>query len=80
MKKKESHAKLTNGDGNSINKPDKTTFKSSNKIKNADCWIDSGDSQHMTSEMKSLDDNSTFKTPLKVKLADDSVLYAHGVL
>ena len=32
----------------------------------------------MTPEKKSLDGYSTFETPLKVKLADDSVLYAYG--
>ena len=75
---KESHVKLANGDKNSINKPDKIALKPSSQIKNSDWWINSGASQHMTPEKKSLDDYSTFETPLKVKLADDIVLHVYG--
>ena len=54
LKKKESHTKLANSDENSIDKPDKIALKSSSQIKDADWWIDSGASQHMPPEKKSL--------------------------
>ena len=41
-------------------------------------WIDSGASQHMTPEKKSFTNFEKFKVPLKMKLADNSVLYAFG--
>ena len=53
-------------------------MKSSNQINNADWRVDSGASQHMTPEKKSLDNYSAFETPLKAKLTDDSVLYGYG--
>ena len=53
-------------------------MKPSSQIKNSGWWIDSGVSQHMTPEKKSLAHYSTFETPLKVKLPDDIVLYVYG--
>ena len=41
-------------------------------------WIDSGASQHMTPVKKSLINFEKFKTPLEVKLADNSVLFSYG--
>ena len=38
-------------------------------------FIDSGASQHMTPDRKSLVNFEKFKTPTEVKLADNSVLY-----
>ena len=43
-----------------------------------DWWIDSGASQHMTPSKKGMTDYVTFRNPLHVKLADDSVLLAYG--
>ena len=43
-----------------------------------DWWIDSGASQHMTPSKKGMTDFVTFRNPLHVKLADDSVLLACG--
>ena len=40
LKKNQSHAKLANGDENSIDKPDEVALKSSTQIKDADWWID----------------------------------------
>ena len=43
-----------------------------------DWWIDSGASQHMTPSKKGMTDYVTFRNPLHVKLADDSILLAYG--
>ena len=43
-----------------------------------DWCIDSGASQHMTPSKKGMTDYVTFRNPLHVKLADDSVLLAYG--
>ena len=43
-----------------------------------DWWIDFGASQHMTSSKKGMTDYVTFRNPLHVKLADDSVWLAYG--
>ena len=74
QKRKESAAKLANNEDES----NEIALKLANQTKDDDWWIDSGASQHMTPDKKSLDDYSLFKTPLKVKLADDSVLYSYG--
>ena len=47
-------------------------------MKSKDWWIDSGASQHMTRDKKGMDEYENFKTPLKVKLADNSTLLAYG--
>ena len=60
--------------GSCLKKPDEIALKSSKQIKN--WWVDSVASQHMAPEIKSFDDYSTFKTPLK--LADNSMLYVYG--
>ena len=84
LRKKEGHVKLAKSEVESIVQTDKidqsaeVALKSSNHIKDANWWIDSGASQHMTPEKKSLDDYSPFETPLKVKLADDSILNSYG--
>ena len=77
-RKKESHAKIANGDENSINKPDKIALKSSSQIKDTDWWIGSGASQHTAPETKSLNNYSTIEMLLKVKRTDNRVLYAYG--
>ena len=41
-------------------------------------WIDSGASQHMTPERKEMTNYENFKIPLKIKLADNSTVLAHG--
>ena len=46
-------------------------------IQNNDRWIDSGASQHMTPSKKGMTDYVTFRNPLQVKLADNSVLLAY---
>ena len=43
-----------------------------------DWWIESGASQHMTPSEKGMTDYVTFRNPLHVQLADDSVLLAYG--
>ena len=68
--------KLANSDENSIGKLEEIALKSSSQIKYADLWVDSGASQQITPQKKSLNDYSTFETPLK--LADDRVLYTYG--
>ena len=78
LKKKESYAKLANGDENSMNKPGEIALIFSSQSKGADWWIDSVASQHMIPEKKFFEDYSTFETPLKVKLADDRELYEYG--
>jgi len=51
-------------------------LKSSNPtIMNDECWIDSGASQHMTPERKSLMNYTRFEQP---KLSDDGVLHPYG--
>ena len=46
--------------------------------KQNDWWIDSGASQHMTPDKKGLSDYQSFRNPLQVKLADNSVLLSYG--
>ena len=58
LKKNESHAKLANGDENSIDKPGEIALKFYSQIKEADMRIDSGASHQMTSQKKSLNDYS----------------------
>ena len=41
-------------------------------------WIDSGASQHMTFDKKGMHKYVAFKDPLKVKLADNSIILANG--
>eukprot|EP00112_Aurelia_sp_Birch-Aquarium-sp1_P010241 Seg2196.2 transcript_id=Seg2196.2/GoldUCD/mRNA.D3Y31 product="Retrovirus-related Pol polyprotein from transposon TNT 1-94" protein_id=Seg2196.2/GoldUCD/D3Y31 len=43
-----------------------------------DWWIDSGASQHMMPSNKGMTDYVTFRNPVQVKLADDSVLLEYG--
>ena len=41
-------------------------------------WIDSGASQHMTHEKGGMENYSTFRKPLQVRIADNTILYAYG--
>eukprot|EP00794_Sanderia_malayensis_P011553 gene11553-biopygen9222 len=41
-------------------------------------WIDSGATQHMTSDKKQMTDYVAFKKPLQVRIADNTVLHAYG--
>lgn len=41
-------------------------------------WIDSGASKHMTPKKKELCNHTAFKSPLKIRLADDSTILAYG--
>eukprot|EP00795_Rhopilema_esculentum_P005134 gene5134-256_t len=43
-----------------------------------DWWIDSGASQHMTAVKIGMFGYTPFKKPIEVKLADDTVIFAHG--
>ena len=47
-------------------------------MKSDEWWIDSGASQHMTPDKKGMVEYKSFKSPVKVKLADNSTLYAYG--
>ena len=79
LKKKESlDAKIVTEDENSDNQPHEIALKSSAQSKGPDWWIDSGASQHMTQEKKSLSNYSPFEQPRHVKIADDHILYAYG--
>ena len=49
-----------------------------NNNSDSNWWIDSGASQHMSPVMKEMTDFVRFKSPLDVKLADNSVLHAYG--
>jgi len=54
-------------------------LKSSNPATmNDEWWIDSGASQHMTPERKSMMNYSRFEQLVKVKLSDDGVLHSYG--
>eukprot|EP00794_Sanderia_malayensis_P011867 gene11867-biopygen9507 len=41
-------------------------------------WIDSGATQHMTSDKKQMTDYVAFKKPLQVRIADNTILHAYG--
>jgi len=53
-------------------------LKSAQETRGNEWWIDSGASQHMTYEKKSLLNFQKFEQPLSVMLADDSCLYSYG--
>ena len=53
-------------------------LKSSNDSSKGNWWIDSGATQHMTFQKDDIENYTTFKAPLKVKLADDSTVNSYG--
>ena len=48
------------------------------KSMKSEWWIDSGASQHMTPDKKSLINFERFDSPVEVKLADNSILFSYG--
>ena len=66
----------------SLNIHPEIVLSSSNVPKNnnsdSNWWIDSGASQHMSPVKKEMTDFVRFKSPLGVKLADNSVSHAYG--
>ena len=55
-----------------------TALKLSRDIDKSDWWIDSGASQHMTHEKSNLLNYEAFKSPIEIKLADDSIVLSYG--
>ena len=41
-------------------------------------WIDSGASQHTTHEKGGMGNYTTFRKPLQVRSADNTIIYAYG--
>ena len=72
---KNESANLVNDDHNA----DELALKSSvTDINGDEWWIDSGATSHMTSDMKSLKNYSSFRMPRKVKLADEHKVNSFG--
>ena len=79
LKKKEQHAgNFVCNDPRTTEKPE-IVFKSTNPVpRDREWWIDSGASQHMTPDKRGIANYCTFESPLKLNLADDSVLRFYG--
>lgn len=75
--KKKSDQKKENANFANDDHDNELALKSS-EVNEDEWWIDSGASSHMTRNLKSLRNYSSFETPIKVKLADDHVLNAFG--
>ena len=59
-------------------KPPEVALKSSSNPTGDEWWIDSGASQHMTYDKKSIENYTKFQKPLCIQLADKSCLYSYG--
>ena len=71
-------ANLVNQQTSSKTKSSEFALKSANKPTGNEWWIDSGASQHMTYDRKSIEDFEKFEKPLCIQLADNSCLYSYG--
>ena len=77
-KKRDEAAKQKANLANGKAKLSEVALKTGNTENSKEWWIDSGASQHMTYERKSIEDFHKFDEPLRIQLADNSCLYSYG--